>query len=324
MFALNAQVGTYEERLSRQTEALSRILTEYRHLSRHLQSIEQDSAQCRHKLGGHQRLSRHLVARIAALAQQIETAARVQDVLASQLRTSQRQGRDSEKRLQAQRRAVLVMSSQSQARLSHALQSISRLSLALDSSQRTKVLQADQRQKMEMATMSDRLALDNLHHALAAARKDHVRPPSLNAGVQTDAVKLAPSYLQGQVEQKELIQRTATASMSDYLALENLRQALYSSRDSCQKLLTIDAGVQAGVAATALTLAPSSDTEDLRVALEEARAETSRFEMFWRISLVDLAQAVDVCKALQAQIDDSHRAKELSGLPTRSPVSCRL
>lgn len=168
--------------------------------------------------------------------------------------------------------------------------------------------------------MTDRLALANLHQALASARKDCLRRPSLNVGVQTDAINPEPSLLQAQVAQKELIQKTATASMSDYLALENLRHALRSSRDSYQKLLTIDTGVQANVATTALAQAPPSDTEELRVALGEARAETSRFEMFWRISLVDLAHAVDVCKALQAQIDDSHRAEERPGLPTRSPV----
>lgn len=42
--------------------------------------------------------------------------------------------------------------------------------------------------------------------------------------------------------------------------------------------------------------------DQLKKALAASRAETQRMELFWRISLVDLAQAVDVCKAFQTQL----------------------
>lgn len=68
---------------------------------------------------------------------------------------------------------------------------------------------------------------------------------------------------------------------------------------------------------------PQKGMHDLQSALDRARSETQRIETFWRISLLDLAQAIDVCKALQGKLD----ARDKSLMPRqhfKSDVSIEL
>lgn len=60
--------------------------------------------------------------------------------------------------------------------------------------------------------------------------------------------------------------------------------------------------------------------DKLKASLATAHAETQRMETFWRISLLDLAQAVDVCKALQKQLREQ---KESSASGEGSPAKRR-